>query len=182
MQGRWPVSGTFLCLLNRFTVKAVIEGMTGKIKKTVKIDRTLSELFAGILLYGVICETVGIFFVKNKIYYTIGAWYGILLAVFMAWHMWRSLDRGLDLGEAGAPKYFARANSIRYFVVAAAYIILAILDFGSPIAAFFTILSLKAAAYLQPLTHKCFKKLFGWEDVFPPGIPDEEVVNKTDAS
>ena len=145
--------------------------MTGKIKKTVKIDRTLSELFAGILLYGVICETVGIFFVKNKIYYTIGAWYGILLAVFMAWHMWRSLDRGLDLGEAGAPKYFARAN-----------IILAILDFGSPVAAFFTILSLKAAAYLQPLTHKCFKKLFGWEDVFPPGIPDEEVVNKTDAS
>lgn len=156
--------------------------MTEKIKKTEKADRTLLELFAGILLYGVICETAGIFFVTRKIYYTIGVWYGILLALFMAWHMWRSLDRGLDLGEAGAPKYLAKANSIRYIVVAAAYIALAILDFGSPVAAFFAILSLKAAAYLQPLTHKCFKKLFGWEDVFPPGIPDEEVLHKTDAS
>lgn len=156
--------------------------MAEKMEKTKKIDRTLLELFAGILLFGVVCEAVGIFFVTRKAYYTIGICYGIALALFMAWHMWRSLDRGLELGEAGAPKYFAKANSIRYLVVAVFYIALALLDFGSPVAAFFGILSLKAAAYLQPLTHKCFKKLFGWEDIFPPGIPDEEVPRETDAS
>lgn len=147
--------------------------MIEKSKRTGKIDRTLLELFAGILLYGAVCEAAGVFFVKGKLYYTIGIWYGILLAFFMAWHMWRSLDRGLDLGEGGAPKYLAKANIIRYVIVAVCYMALAVLDFGNPVAAFFGILGLKAAAYLQPLTHKCFKKLFGWEDVFPPGISEE---------
>lgn len=142
-----------------------IEDMIEKNKGTEKIDRTLLELFAGILLYGAVCEAAGIFFVKEKLYYTIGIWYGILLALLMAWHMWRSLDRGLDLGEGGAPKYLARANIIRYVIVAACYMALAVLDFGNPVAAFFGILGLKAAAYLQPLTHKCLKRLFGWEDI-----------------
>jgi hypothetical protein len=86
--------------------------------------------------------------------------------------MWRSLDRGLDLGD-GAGQYLSKANIIRYVIVAVAYIGLAMLDFGSPIAAFFGILMLKVAAYIQPFTHKIFKKIFGWVDVFPPGIPDE---------
>ena len=141
--------------------------------KVGKIDRTLLELLTGILVTGMLGQA-GVFFVERKLYYTLGWWAGILIAAFMAWHMWRTLDRGLDLGEAGAPKYLASANIIRYVIVAVAYIAVAVLDFGNPVAAFFGILMLKVAAYLQPFTHKIFKKLFAWEDVFPPGIPDEE--------
>ena len=143
-----------------------VEGVTGK------FDRTLLELWAGIGVVGVLGQAV-VFFVEKKAYFTIGWWYGIVLSLFMAWHMWRSLDKGLDMGD-GAAGYLTKANIIRYVVVAAEYIVLAILDFGNPIAAFVGVLILKVAAYIQPFTHKVFKKMFGWVDVFPPGVPDED--------
>lgn len=148
--------------------------------KTGRIDRTLLELVTGILVTGILGQA-GAFFVERKLYYTLGWWSGILIAIFVAWHMWRTLDKGLDLGEAGAPKYLASANIIRYVIVAVAYIAVAVLDFGNPIATFFGILMLKVAAYIQPYTHKIFTKLFGWEEVFPPGIPDEEETESTDS-
>jgi len=77
------------------------------------------------------------------------------------------------MGE-GATQYIAKANILRYVIVAVLYIALAVADFGSPIAAFVGVLMLKVAAYIQPITHKIFKKIFGWVDVFPPGVPDEE--------
>jgi len=146
--------------------------MTGVEDETGKFDRTLLELWAGIGVAGLIGQLV-VFFVKNKVYFTIGWWYGIVLSLFMAWHMWRALDRGLDMGE-GATQYIAKANILRYVIVAVLYIALAVADFGSPIAAFVGVLMLKVAAYIQPITHKIFKKIFGWVDVFPPGVPDEE--------
>ena len=74
----------------------------------------------------------------------------------------------------GAAGYLIKTNIIRYVVVAVAYIALAVLNFGNPIAAFIGVLILKVAAYIQPFTHKVFKKMFGWVDVFSPGIPDED--------
>lgn len=137
-----------------------------------KFDRTLLELWAGIIAMGVLGQTV-MFFVKQKVYFTIGWWYGVVLSLFMAWHMWRALDKGLDLGE-GASSYLTKANIIRYVIVAIAYILLAVIDFGDPIAAFVGVLMLKVSAYIQPFTHKIFKEMFGWVDIYPPGIPDEE--------
>ena len=147
-------------------------------EKAGGFDRTLLELWAGITATGFVGQVV-VFLVERKAYFTIGWWYGIVLSLFMAWHMWRSLDRGLDLGD-GAGQYLSKANIIRYVIVAAAYIALALLDFGNPIAAFFGILMLKVAAYIQPFTHKIFKKMFGWVDVFPPGIPDEVQVENSE--
>lgn len=153
-------------------IKAVItdvEDVTGR------FDRTLLELWAGIGVTGLLGQAV-VFFVEKKAYFTIGWWYGIVLSLFMAWHMWRALDRGLDMGD-GATGYLTRTNIIRYVIVAVAYIALAVIDFGNPVAAFVGVLMLKVAAYIQPVTHKLFKKIFGWVDVYPPGIPDEEEKN-----
>lgn len=130
--------------------------------KRKKIDPTLLELITGIVFLGLLGEA-GVFFVKRVLYYTLGWWAGIVLAVFMAWHTWWGLNRGLDLGEEGAPKYLAGVSMLRYAVVAAGYIAVAVTDIGNPIAAFFGILTLKAAAYLQPFVHKCFKKIFHLE-------------------
>lgn len=129
-------------------------------KKTTKIDSTLRDLCIGNLILGLLGEAILLFFSNAKRYDTIGWWFGIALAMFMAVHMWWTLNRGLDFGEEGAPKYLTRANLIRYLVVAIGYITLAVLDFGNPVVAFFGILMLKASAYLQPLVHKCFYKIF----------------------
>ena len=122
-----------------------------------KISETLKELLIGILFYGILVEVIGICFIKDKIYFTIGLWFGVLLALAAAVHMWWGLDRAMDLGN-GASKYALSQNMIRYGVIVVAFGALCVLDVGNPIAAFVGIMGLKAGAYLQPFTHKIMIK------------------------
>ena len=123
-----------------------------------KISETLKELLIGILFYGIIVEVIGICFIEDKMYFTIGFWYGIILAWAAAIHMWWGLNIGLDLGD-NAGKYMLSQNMIRYGVIVVAFGALCVMDFGNPIAAFAGIMGLKAGAYLQPFTHKILLKL-----------------------
>lgn len=155
-------------------IRAVVPEMTEKTVKNKSIDRTLLELIAGMLPYGLICEAAGAFFVKRIGYYSLGLGLGILTAMAMAWHMWYSLDRAFELNQDGAAKYLTTRNLLRYAAVAVVLGVIMAFDFANPIAAFIGIMGLKVSAYLQPLTHKCFKKLFGWEDVFADPMPEED--------
>ena len=127
-------------------------------EKIKKISETLKELLIGILFYGIIVEIIGICFIKDKMYFSVGLWFGIVLALAAAVHMWRGLNIGLDLGD-NAGKYVLSQNMIRYGVIVVAFGALCIMDFGNPIAAFVGIMGLKAGAYLQPFTHKILLKL-----------------------
>ena len=122
------------------------------------LNETLKELFIGIFFYGIIIEITGLCLVRQKGYFSIGLWFGILLALAAAFHMWRSLDIGMDLGES-AGKYVISRNLIRYGVIVIAFGALCITDLGNPLAAFAGIMGLKAGAYLQPFTHKIMTKL-----------------------
>ena len=122
-----------------------------------KINETLKELLIGILFYGIIVEIAGICFITDKAYFSIGLWFGILLAILAAIHMWWGLEKALDLGD-GAGKYALSQNMIRYGVIVVAFGALCVMDFGNPIAAFAGIMGLKAGAYLQPFTHKIIIK------------------------
>ena len=126
-------------------------------EKIKKISETLKELLIGILFYGILVELIGLCFIENKLYFTIGLWFGIFLAVSSAIHMWWGLNIGLDLGD-NAGKYMLSQNMIRYGVIVVAFAALCIMDFGNPIAAFAGIMGLKAGAYLQPFTHKILSK------------------------
>lgn len=125
--------------------------------KLKKISETLKELLIGILFYGIIVEVIGICFIKDKMYFTIGLWFGVFFALAAAVHMWWSLDRALDMGDA-AGKYSLSQNMIRYGVIVVAFGALCVIDIGNPIAAFAGIMGLKAGAYLQPFTHKIMIK------------------------
>lgn len=122
-----------------------------------KISETLKELLIGILFYGILVEIIGICFVKDKIYFSIGLWIGIFLAFAAAIHMWWGIDKALDMGE-GAGKYALFQNMIRYGVIVVAFAALCVMDLGNPLAAFAGIMGLKAGAYLQPFTHKIMIK------------------------
>ena len=123
------------------------------IKRRKKLNETLKELFIGILFYGIIVEIMVLVFAQEKLYLTIGFWYGVLLALAAAIHMWWGLDRGMELGD-GATKYLLSQNMIRYGVIVIAFGVLCLWDIGNPLAAFAGIMGLKAGAYLQPFTHK----------------------------
>ena len=126
-------------------------------EKIKKISETLKELLMGIIFYGIIVEVIGICFITDKMYFSIGLWIGIFLAFAAAIHMWWGLDKALDMGDA-AGKYALSQNMIRYGVIVVAFGALCVMDVGNPIAAFAGIMGLKAGAYLQPFTHKIMIK------------------------
>lgn len=118
-----------------------------------KIDPTLLELCLGILAYGVVFEIVLLFFSRNPAY-SIGLWIGVFLAVAGAFHMWWSLDRGLDLPEKDAVKSMGAQNIIRYVVLVLVISALMFVDFANPIFAFCGYMGMKVSAYLNPLVHR----------------------------
>lgn len=130
--------------------------MTGKIAE--KIDTTLFELMIGTLPFGLLCQVIGVFFVENKLSYSLGLWIGILTAMGMAYHMWWTLNRALGAEEKAATQYLTRTNLLRYAVVAVILGVVMVTGFANPIATFLGIMGLKVSAYLQPFTHKCFTR------------------------
>lgn len=124
-----------------------------------KIDETLKELLIGIIAAGSLFQATVMWFVKNKLSYTAGLWTGVLLAAFLAWHMWKTLDEALDFEAEGAEKIMRKQSLLRYVIVIAVLGILMCSEIANPLAAFLGIMTLKVAAYLQPFTHKVISKL-----------------------
>ena len=123
-----------------------------------KINETLLELLIGILLWGVIWQAAGTWFVSDKVGCSLGLWLGVVTAGLCAVHMYHSLDRALDFSEKDAQKYVMSRNMMRYGLIMAVLLVLMITEAGNPLCCFLGVMGLKAAAYLQPLLHKVFKK------------------------
>lgn len=119
-----------------------------------KLTSTVLEMIIAMILFGVLCELIGIWFVQDKLSYSVGLWIGIILAIGMALHMAWALDKGMDLSRKQAMAKIRSNSMIRYVVVVIIYAIVAVTNVGNPLAAFLGIMSLKVSAYLQPLTHK----------------------------
>lgn len=124
-----------------------------------RINEALPGLVVSILLYGAAVELIGIWFVKDKIAYSIGVGFGIAVAVGMAIHLATVIFDSVALGEsAHAGRKIIAKSVLRYLVVVVLFVIFAYFRLGNLIAAFFGLLGLKIGAYLQPflekLTHK----------------------------
>ncbi len=127
-------------------------------KKLTQLSDVLPDLWAGILLYGVLCEIVGLIFVKDRLFYSIGLIAGIVCALFMATHMAWSLNQAMDMAEGDAVKKMQVHNIFRYLIVVIVFFLLLFTKLGNPLAAFLGVMGLKVAAYLQPVTHKFFRR------------------------
>jgi NADH:ubiquinone oxidoreductase subunit 2 (subunit N) len=116
-----------------------------------RINTALPGLLCGIILFGIICQIIGLFFVDDKANYSIGLWIGVLTAIFMAFHMAVCLNKAVELGEKGAQTSATRNNIIRYLVVVIVLGVLMMTNIGNPLSAFLGVMGLKFAAYLQPI-------------------------------
>ena len=129
----------------------------------MKKNQTLLELLTGIIVLGVGIQIVCLLVSKNYLYDAVGLWSGILLCCFSAIHMYRSIEDAVDLGEAGATKHVRLGYATRMVVtllVAGAVIYFRI---GNYVTLLIGVFPLKLAAYLQPFTHKLFKRrLIKW--------------------
>lgn len=125
----------------------------------VKINETLTELLIGIAASGGLFQGTIVWFVKDRLSYSAGLWIGVFMAAALAWHMWRGIDSVLALGEAGAQKAMRMQSLIRYGAVVVILGVLMCTEAANPLAAFLGVMTLKVAAYLQPVTHKVILKL-----------------------
>ncbi len=126
-------------------------------KKMLKLNETVKEMYLGILAYGVLIWLGGLLILERKLYFSSGLWLGVFISMSAVWHMWRGLNIGLDLGE-DATKYVTKQNLIRYGLIVISYALICVLEIGNPVAAFLGIMGIKAGAYLQPFTHKILTK------------------------
>ena len=125
------------------------------IKEFRRLNEALPGLLFGIILYGVLVEVVGVWFVSDKLRYTTGLIIGIACALGMAIHLAVVLEETVRTNNA-APKMIKLKSVLRYLVVVAVFFVMMWLNLGNLISAFIGVLGLKASAYAQPLLHKVF--------------------------
>lgn len=123
------------------------------------INRALKELIFAILICGILFQCALVWFFDDRLFFSIGLWIGVAIAVFMAWHINYSLDAALDLlDESSASKYMYRMYAIRMAVVLGVFFVAAYFQPGNMIGVLIGMFSLKFGAYLQPLLQKIKKK------------------------
>lgn len=125
-----------------------------------RLNDALPELVLGIIVYGIIVELVGVWFVEDKLRYSTGLLIGIVLAVGMAVNMAVVLRDAVEIygGEHGQ-KTIILKSVLRYIVVVIVFFVMMKFELGNLFTAFIGVLGLKVAAYLQPFTHKMVLKL-----------------------
>ena len=65
---------------------------------------------------------IGMWFVADKWLYTIALWVGILLALITVCHMYRTLNRALEMG-ADAVKAATTSNLLRYACIVIVFLL-----------------------------------------------------------
>lgn len=123
-------------------------------RKIRNINHTVWELIIGIVLVNALLEVIGLIFVSQKGAYTIGLILGMLLAIGMVFHMNMSIEKAMDIGGEHAKGYMLKSYAIRTIVVLIVIVCVGVLKFANLLSLLLGIMTLKVAAYLQPITHR----------------------------
>lgn len=124
-----------------------------------RINPVLPELMLELVLYGLVIQFTGVWFVEDRLRYSTGLWIGIAAAALMAINMAVVILDTVELAsEKRASRKSALFSAIRYIVVVAAFVVTGVFHLGNLITMFIGVMGLKVAAYLQPFTHKFITK------------------------
>lgn len=120
-----------------------------------RINPVLPDLLAGIILYGIALQLTGIWFVSDKLQYTIGLWIGILLAMGVAVNMAVVILDSVDMMAArGRAVRTGFWSVLRYVAVVGVFAAAWYFKLANPLIMFLGLMGLKVSAYLQPVFHK----------------------------
>ncbi len=136
-------------------------------------NRTLLELHVGIIFFGLICQMIGAFIVKNQGSYALSLWFGIVTSMVSAYHMNRTLERALDSG-ANAGGIALKGYLFRYIMLFIILMIAVKLEPMNPLVVFLGYMSLKISALIEPITHKLGNKVFHEDDSIPHLLAEKE--------
>lgn len=139
-----------------------------------KMDRTLLELLTGILFFSIIFQLVALFLPFDRIKSAVGLWPGVLIAFFFAIHMWRSLNKAFQCDEKSAARLMAGGYLIRYLIMAIFLVFLFLTNAGYILAGFLGVMTLKMSAFIQPVTHKFYNRVFHETDPVAMPLAEEK--------
>lgn len=124
-----------------------------------RINEGLPGLIVGIVLYGIVVQLTGVWFIEDPWAYSFGLWYGIVIAIGMAIHMAVVIYDSITFYEGKRTSYRIVAKStFRYFIVVVLFYILVHFHLGNLIMAFLGVMGLKVSAYMQPLFNMALRK------------------------
>lgn len=115
-----------------------------------QVKETLTGFLIGIGIYTLLIEAVGLFFSEDILSYTLGLLFGAGIAIFLIFHMAKTLDKALDLSQAEASKYVKRQSFIRLFIMLVVMVIGLAVKRLNFIAIVLGLLGLKMGALLAP--------------------------------
>lgn len=131
-----------------------------------RLNDALPGLLLGIIVYGILVELVGVWFVADKIRFSMGLLIGVFLACLMAINIATVIRDAVDVyGESGAQAKIIAKSIMRYVLVVIVFFLMMKFNIGNLFAAFIGVLGLKVSAYFQPFAHKIILKLQGRSDV-----------------
>lgn len=140
-----------------------------------RINDVLPELIVNIILYGLLVQVIGVWFVVDKLRYSTGLWLGIAVAAGMAVHMAVVIRDSVDLmAEKQIRRRVVLFSLLRYVIVVLAFAAVLFFRLGNPVVMFIGVMGLKAAAYVQPFTHRILSKM-GIVEAYPYGQMPEEL-------
>ena len=156
-----------------------------------KKNRTLLEMRFGMIGFGLLCQLIGMICLavgsavgsadgagkipgwEDTMIFTFSLWSGVAGAMLSAWHMNRTLERALDCGESAAQKMIFAGFLFRYVLIVVIMLIIIVSGILNPLVTFLGYMGLKAAALLQPFTHKLCNRIFHEAD--PEPVMEEEL-------
>ena len=116
---------------------------------------TFWDLLIGITVLSFVICLIGGAVTKGSITFIAGVCYGGVVAILLTIHLFKSLDKTLDLGEDRAEKYARKMTAIRMGIMILAVVIaLYLANWLNLVGVVFGILTLKISAYIQPFIHK----------------------------
>ena len=151
-----------------------------------KRNRTLLELWTGILLLGIVAQVAGavlvnIFFeTEGQLRFALSLWVGVAMSLLSSIHMYKSLDKALDFEEKIARKKIYLSYFTRYAVIVILFVAVCITNILNPLVMFIGYMMLKFGAFLQPQMHKLYNKLFNETDPIP--VTEEEAIAAREAA
>ena len=128
------------------------------IKKINEINEMLLDLMVGILFFAILCEAVGVWFVSDKLYYSLGILIGFIIAEFSAWYMAFMIYKAMHMNEKEAINHVRLHTILRYGMIVLIILLLVFTDVANPLSAFLVLMGIKVAAYMQPFIHKLLNK------------------------
>lgn len=127
--------------------------------KWTKINSGVKDLWFGTVFFFLIFEGIGLIFAEHKGDYTLGLLIGSITTGYLVYHMYESLDAGLNLDQEQAARYLRNKSIWRWLIRLAVTVVAVYIPHVSAAGVLVGMFGLKFSAYLQPLLHKLLLKI-----------------------